>query len=160
MIPGVGWLFCPADRPDRFAKAATAGDVVILDLEDAVSPSARPDARVALAHTPLDPARTVVRINPVGTNDHELDVAALADLPYQYVMLAKAESRDGLDRLGRYRVVALCETPLGVLHASEIAAAPQVDALMWGAEDLIAGLGGSSSRTPSSPRTSLACIDA
>ena len=32
--PGPGWLFCPADRPERFEKAAAAADVVILDLED------------------------------------------------------------------------------------------------------------------------------
>jgi citrate lyase subunit beta/citryl-CoA lyase len=146
VIRGAAWLFCPADRPDRFAKAAAAADVVILDLEDAVSPPARVRAREALAETTLDPARTVVRINSVGTTDHELDLAALAGLPYRHVMLAKTESGDGLDTLGRYRVVALCETPLGVLRAAEIARSPQVDALMWGAEDLIAGLGGSSSR--------------
>jgi citrate lyase subunit beta / citryl-CoA lyase len=146
VIPGVAWLFCPADRPDRFAKAAAAADVVILDLEDAVSPPARVRARQALAETVLDPARTVVRINPAGTADHELDMAALTELPYEHIMLAKAESGDGLDALGEYRVVALCETPLGILRAAEIAGSPNVDALMWGAEDLIAGLGGSSSR--------------
>ncbi len=146
MIPGAAWLFCPADRPDRYAKAAAAADVVILDLEDAVAPPARVTARAALAETVLDPARTVVRINPVGTADHELDLAALAGLPYEHVMLAKTESAAGLDALHRHRVVALCETPLGVLRAAEIAGSPHVDALMWGAEDLIAGLGGSSSR--------------
>ena len=36
--PGPAWLFCPADRPERFAKAAAAADVVILDLEDGVAP--------------------------------------------------------------------------------------------------------------------------
>ena len=148
MIPGAAWLFCPADRPDRFAKAAAAADVVILDLEDAVSPAARPGARQALADTRLDPARTVVRINPVGTDDHELDVAALAELPYEHVLLAKAEGSDGLNALARYRLVALCETPLGVLRAGEIAGSQRVNGLMWGAEDLIAGLGGSSSRHP------------
>jgi citrate lyase subunit beta / citryl-CoA lyase len=148
VITGSAWLFCPADRPDRFAKAAAAADVVILDLEDAVAPTARVRAREALAGTTLDPARTVVRINPVGTAEHELDLTALAGLPYEHVMLAKAESAAGLDALTRYRVVALCETPLGVVRAGEIAGSPHVDALMWGAEDLVAGLGGSSSRRP------------
>ena len=32
--PGPAWLFCPADRPERYQKAAAAADVVILDLED------------------------------------------------------------------------------------------------------------------------------
>jgi citrate lyase subunit beta/citryl-CoA lyase len=146
VIPGVAWLFCPADRPDRYAKAARAADVVILDLEDAVAPANRERARAALAKTVLDPDRTVVRINPIGTEDHELDLAALVALPYRHIMLAKAESADGLDLLGGYHVVALCETPRGVLRAGEIAGSPHVVALMWGAEDLVAGLGGSSSR--------------
>jgi citrate lyase subunit beta/citryl-CoA lyase len=55
-----------------------------------------------------------------------------------------------LDRLDAFdselRVLALCETPLGVLNAPEIASAPNVAAVMWGAEDLIAAMGGRSSR--------------
>ena len=39
---GPGWLFCPADRPERFAKAAAAADVVILDLEDGVAKRTSP----------------------------------------------------------------------------------------------------------------------
>lgn len=39
---GPGWLFCPADRPERFAKAAAAADVVILDLEDGVAEADKP----------------------------------------------------------------------------------------------------------------------
>ncbi|MFV4197404.1 aldolase/citrate lyase family protein, partial [Mycobacterium tuberculosis] len=54
-------MFCPADRPERFAKAAAAADVVILDLEDGVAEAQKPAARNALRDTPLDPERTVVR---------------------------------------------------------------------------------------------------
>ena len=54
----------PADRPERFEKAAAAADVVILDLEDGVAAQDREAARAALVDTPLDPARTVVRVNP------------------------------------------------------------------------------------------------
>ena len=61
---GPGWLFCPADRPERFGKAAAAADVVILDLEDGVAAKDREAARAALIDTPLDPDRTVVRVNP------------------------------------------------------------------------------------------------
>ena len=67
---GPGWLFCPADRPERFEKAAAAADVVILDLEDGVAAKDREAARAALIDTPLDPDRTVVRINPAATADH------------------------------------------------------------------------------------------
>ncbi|MBC7291194.1 MAG: CoA ester lyase, partial [Actinotalea sp.] len=62
---GPALLFCPADRPDRFAKAAQRADAVILDLEDAVAPEAKEAAREALLSTPLDPACTVVRVNAV-----------------------------------------------------------------------------------------------
>ena len=37
-VGGPAWLFCPADRPERFGKAAATADVVILDLEDGVAP--------------------------------------------------------------------------------------------------------------------------
>ena len=146
MIPGAAWLFCPADRPERYAKAAARADVVILDLEDGVAPADRPGARTALATELLDPARTVVRINPAGTEDQRLDLVALAGLPYSTLMVAKTESGEGLASLAPRRVVALCETPRGILRAEAIAESPHVDALMWGAEDLVAGLGGSSSR--------------
>ncbi|CPZ15954.1 citrate lyase subunit beta [Mycobacteroides abscessus] len=52
---GPGWLFCPADRPERFEKAAATADVVILDLEDGVAAADRSAAREALINTPLDP---------------------------------------------------------------------------------------------------------
>ena len=61
-------------------------------------------------------------------------------------MLAKAETAQQLEALEGYQVIALCETALGVLNAPAIAAAPNVVALMWGAEDLLASLGGTSSR--------------
>ena len=139
-------LFCPADRPERYAKAAARADAVIIDLEDAVSPDARADARLSLIANPLDPARTVVRVNPVGTKDFDLDLAALADTLYRTVMVPKAVSAVQMEALVAYDVIALCETAAGILAAPEIAGAANVVALMWGAEDLIASLGGSSSR--------------
>lgn len=143
---GPALLFCPADRPERYAKATERADAVIIDLEDAVAPAARADARAALIGHPLDPARTVVRVNPVDTADFALDLAALEQTGYRMVMLAKAESAQQPAALAQHDVIALCETAAGVLAAAEIAAAPNVVALMWGAEDLLASLGGSSSR--------------
>ena len=52
---GPALLFCPADRPDRFEKAAERADAVILDLEDAVAEDAKHTARLALVATKLDP---------------------------------------------------------------------------------------------------------
>ena len=91
---GPALLFCPADRPDRYAKAAAAADVVILDLEDGVALADKVSARRDLVDTPLDPERTIVRINPAGTPEHELDLAALEHTAYRTVMLAKAVERD------------------------------------------------------------------
>ncbi|SFN74867.1 HpcH/HpaI aldolase/citrate lyase family protein [Mycetocola miduiensis] len=145
---GPALLFCPADRPDRFGKAAERADAVILDLEDGVAPADKPAARRALAEHPLDPETTIVRINPAGTVDFADDLDALASTPYRTLMLAKAESAAEIDRIGDgFRVIGLCETARGVLAAPDIAAHPAVVALMWGAEDLVASLGGTSSRT-------------
>jgi citrate lyase subunit beta / citryl-CoA lyase len=144
--PGPAILFCPADRPDRFAKAASLADAVILDLEDGVAPSGKASARTALKETVLDPATTVVRIN-AGTDDQLLDLEALEGTPYDVVMLAKAESATQIEALSPFHVIALIETPVGVLAANDVVSAGAA-AVMWGAEDLVAALGGRSSRLP------------
>ena len=143
---GPALLFCPADRPDRYDKAASRSDAVILDLEDAVAPADKAAAREALVSHPLDPAMTVVRVNAFETADFELDLAALARTSYRTVMLAKATSAAEVEALRGFEVIALCETAAGVLAAGSIAAVEHVVALMWGAEDLVASLGGTSSR--------------
>ncbi|WP_353809512.1 HpcH/HpaI aldolase/citrate lyase family protein [Agromyces sp. SYSU T00194] len=145
---GPALLFCPADRPERFRKAADRADAVILDLEDAVGPDAKADARAAVAESGLDADRTIVRINPAGSPDFAADLAAVAAGGFHTVMLAKASGTADLVPLRDYRVVALCETPAGVIAAPDIASVECVVALMWGAEDLVGALGGSSSRTP------------
>ena len=144
--PGPGWLFCPADRPERYAKAAAAADVVILDLEDAVAPADKPAAREALRAASLDPEMTVVRVSAAGTVHHELDLAALEGTGIRRIMLAKTEGREDLRLLSDLEVVALVETPLGVHRIDDIVTSPAVIGVMWGADDLIAGLGGTSSR--------------
>jgi len=145
-LAGPGWLFCPADRPERFAKAAAAADVVILDLEDGVAPADKAAARKALRETQLDPGRTVVRINAADSDEQAGDLDALADTPYTTVMLSKTESGAQVAALAPREVIALVETPRGVVFATEIAAAAGTTGMMWGAEDLVATLGGSSSR--------------
>ncbi|KUM40511.1 CoA ester lyase [Arthrobacter sp. EpRS71] len=147
---GPALLFCPADRPERFGKAADRSDAVILDLEDAVAPADKPGAREAILEQldsgGLDPHRTIIRVNPVGTPEFELDLNTLAKTPYRTVMLAKAENAEQLKSLAGYQVIALCETAAGIVNAPAIAAEPNVVGLMWGAEDLLASLGGLSSR--------------
>ncbi|WP_394942314.1 HpcH/HpaI aldolase/citrate lyase family protein [Psychromicrobium sp. YIM B11713] len=144
---GPALLFCPADRPERYTKAAERADAVILDLEDAVAPEAKAAARQALIENPLDPERTVVRVNPLDTPEFALDLEALRSTAYRTVMVAKAEDAQAIAQaLADYPVLALCETALGVVRAAEIAQAHNVVGLMWGAEDLVASLGGTSSR--------------
>jgi citrate lyase subunit beta/citryl-CoA lyase len=143
---GPAILFCPADRPERYEKALARADAVILDLEDAVAAADKEAGRAALVAHPLDPARVVVRINGFATEHFGPDLDALASSGYRRVMLPKASSAAELEVLRGYDVIALCETAAGVLAAPEMAAAPHVVALMWGAEDLVASLGGSSSR--------------
>ncbi|WP_345069791.1 CoA ester lyase [Leifsonia kafniensis] len=143
---GPALLFCPADRPDRYGRALDRADAAIIDLEDAVTPANRVAAREALIAHPQDPARTIVRVNPLSSPDHALDLAALAETSYRTIMVPKAESATALAGLDGFAVVALCESAAGVIAAAEIAAVDTVVALMWGAEDLIASLGGTSSR--------------
>lgn len=143
---GPALLFAPADRPERFAKAAQRSDMVILDLEDGCRHENRVQARENILQAQLDPARTIVRINPPDSPDHALDIAAVQQSNFTQVMVPKAEDISRLQVPEQWSIIALIETPRGVLNLSTIAAHPQVQALFWGAEDLTAALGGTSSR--------------
>jgi citrate lyase subunit beta/citryl-CoA lyase len=143
---GPALLFCPADRPHLFAKALDRADLVAIDLEDAVAAADKLAARAAIVANPIDPDRTVIRINAHATADYNADLEALDATSYRVVMLPKSESVEQVRALARWRVIALCETPLGIFNAQAIAAADNVVGLMWGSEDLMATMGGRSSR--------------
>lgn len=145
-MPGPAWLFCPADRPERYGKALAAADVVIIDLEDGVSEADKAAARTALIETPLDPDRTVVRVNAAGTLEHMLDLDALIRTEYRRIMLPKCESAEQITRLADYEVIALIESPLGALAVGRAVMVRNAIGVMWGAEDLVAALGGNASR--------------
>lgn len=138
-------LFVPGDRPGRFAKAVASGaDGVILDLEDAVAPPDKDEARSHVAHWLASGPPTVVRINGVGTPWFTADVAALRSQSCT-VMLPKA-SADGVaavvEALGEQtRVLALVETAAGVVQASSICALPQVIRLAFGSIDFSTEVG-------------------
>lgn len=140
------WLFVPADRPDRFQKAQERSSVVIIDLEDAVAAEDKAAARKSLVEAPLDPRRTVVRVNAAETADFELDLEAMSLTNYRHVMLPMVEHRSHTDALTDYGVIALVETAAGVRRCGEIAAVEHVEGIMFGAEDLVESLGGRSSR--------------
>ncbi|MDR2255048.1 MAG: CoA ester lyase [Arthrobacter sp.] len=147
---GPDLLFVPGDRPERYEKAAARASAVIIDLEDAVAPADKAAARAAMEASRLDPATTVVRLNPRGGAFFEEDLAALRRTAYRQVMVPKAAGAADvtlLDGAGEpYAVAALIETAAGVAACEEVAAQPQVAALMWGAEDLIASMDGTASR--------------
>lgn len=148
-LPGPGWLFCPANRPERYVKALGRADVVILDLEDAVAPVCKDDARQALVDLAtqgqLDIERTVIRVNGADSPQYAADLAAVATAGVRRLMLPKAEDPGQVASLDA-EVIALIETPRGVERAGAIAEPDNVVAMMWGADDLVAGLGGTSSR--------------
>jgi citrate lyase subunit beta/citryl-CoA lyase len=144
---GPALLFCPADRPERYGKALDRADAVILDLEDAVLPEAKAAAREHLRAADLDPGRVIVRVNAPTGEDYGADLEAVAGTPFRTIMVAKTESAEVLSVFpDDYAVIALCETARGIHAAAEIAAHPRIVGMMWGAEDLVASLGGTSSR--------------
>lgn len=94
-------LFVPANRPERFAKAAASGaDAVILDLEDAVAREDKVMARAALdmRFTELP---VIVRVNAIGTEWHDADLAAVCALGAAAVMLPKSETPETLAAVHR-----------------------------------------------------------
>ncbi|RQG97314.1 HpcH/HpaI aldolase/citrate lyase family protein [Natrarchaeobius chitinivorans] len=152
-------LFTPGDRPEMMQKAPDSGaDVVVFDLEDAVSPERKEEARETvrrvLADPGFDPATEVcVRLNAT-SSEYQADLEALfgheSERPrLDSVMLPKADSRVAVSELAgtleRYDVsvpvFALIESARGVLAAPDIAAAAATDALVFGAEDLAADIG-------------------
>jgi citrate lyase subunit beta/citryl-CoA lyase len=141
------FLFVPGDRPDRFAKAVDSGaDVVILDLEDAVALTNKVDAlaHVIDALTPGSASiRALVRVNAQATYLAQ-ELVALRALVAQPdhgllgVMHPKTESTNDLEAMYRelgLPVVALIETAAGIANANDIARAPGVARLAFGAVD-------------------------
>lgn len=136
------FLFVPANRPERIAKAlATGTDVVIVDLEDAVAPADKPAARLALlAWLNANPdERVVVRINAVGTAWHEDDLAACRHEGVAGVMLPKADGPEQVehahDGSGK-PVLCIIETVFGIEALAQIARAKGCARLVFGKLDL------------------------
>lgn len=157
------WLFTPAMRPDRFARAAEVGaDVLILDLEDAVAPGDKEQARAAaLAYLAAGSGSTwrALRINGLRTRAGIGDLHALlqsAAAP-DAVILPKVETPAEprlvdalLAEAGCPAVlVALIESARGLEAVFDIArSTPRLSALMFGAADLAADLGAATAWEP------------
>jgi citrate lyase subunit beta / citryl-CoA lyase len=149
-------MFTPGDRREMLRKAPSAGaDVLVLDLEDAVAPDRKAEAREAVADVLDDPgfepeSEVCVRVNPA----FEDDLAILERARPDALMLPKVASAGDVDRLDRavrgrgdpLPVLALVESARGVLEAPAIASYEATDALVFGAEDLAADVGATRTR--------------
>ena len=144
------YLFVPAERPDRIAKALASGaDAVICDLEDAVAPAAKPAARQALADWLASaggapPKPLIVRINSVGSEWFDDDLALCKTPGVQAVMLPKAERADDIARVAAATgkaVIALVETAAGMDELRAVARAPGVVRIAFGSIDFQLDLG-------------------
>ncbi len=145
-------LFVPGSNPRALEKArALPADGLIFDLEDAVAPVAKEEARTAvmaaLAAGGYGGRELVLRVNALDTPWGHADLAAAATMPIDAVLLPKVENADRvrlaaalLDALGappERAVWCMLETPLGILDARPIAAAsPRLAALVLGSSDL------------------------
>ncbi len=148
-------LYVPGANPRAVEKArGLDADVLIFDLEDAVAPARKDEARervVGALKAGGFRAETVVRINAPGTKTGAADIKAIARSGLDAVLLPKVESKqevsDAALRLGAagapkgLALWAMIETPLGVLRALEIAtSSPQLACLVMGTSDLATDL--------------------
>ncbi|NIJ07057.1 citrate lyase subunit beta/citryl-CoA lyase [Sphingomonas vulcanisoli] len=139
-------LFLPASNARAIEKAQRlAADLVILDLEDAVPAELKEEARVAAvaaAATDWTPL-LAIRVNAPDRPEHAKDLAALAGVPADVIVVPKVERADDLavvrKALGR-PLLAMIETPKGLYAARDIAAEPGVVGLIAGSNDLAAEL--------------------
>ena len=149
------FLFVPANRPERFAKALASGaGAVIIDLEDAVALEAKPAAREQLAQawagfTAPERTRLLVRVNAAGSPWHFDDLQLVANLAAEGlggVVLPKAESAAMLDTLADHTGAAcallpMVETAAGLAAVDVLAGCPQVCRLVFGNLDFQADVG-------------------
>lgn len=141
-LPARSWLFVPATRADRFAKAAASGaDRIIVDLEDAVATDAKDAARDALPGATLpDGVPVYVRVNAATTPWFERDLGIAASLRITGILLPKADAPDDVARATArlpeaFRIVPIIETAVGAWNVLAVAQVPRVERLVFGALD-------------------------
>ncbi|WP_175749171.1 HpcH/HpaI aldolase/citrate lyase family protein [Burkholderia pyrrocinia] len=159
------YLFVPGNRPERFASALASGaDAVIIDLEDAVEPAAKVDARETVRTWMSRDRPVLVRINGRGTPWFDEDAKLVALDGIAGVVIPKTESLDDIVEVvsaakRKVPVFPLIETARGMWSAMDIAKAPYVKRLMFGTLDFIAEMGTDDDREALNPyRAQLALI--
>ncbi len=150
-------LYMPGSNARALEKAKTiAADAVILDLEDAVAPDAKPVARTQVANAVkgggYGPREVVIRINGLDTPWGNDDLAAAVAAGPDAILIPKAESSEDVDRASAamrragageaMELWAMVETPIAILKAGEIAGAARhagsrLGVLVLGLNDLV-----------------------
>lgn len=138
-------LYIPGSKLRALDKARQLPvDAVIFDLEDAVSPEEKENARATLAEAlaagGYGARMKIVRINGLDTDWGRADAAAAAQMDCDAVLLPKVDSPADLDALaeitGDMPLWAMMETPRGMLNAPAIAAHPRLQGMVMGTNDL------------------------
>ncbi|WP_128892269.1 CoA ester lyase [Erythrobacter sp. HKB08] len=155
------WLFAPGDSERKMTKAADGeADIVLLDLEDSVSPENKASARELVRDfiaSREDKHRIWVRVNPLSGEYTRDDLDAIMPAGPGGLFLPKAEGREDVETLdelltkleaahgiehGATKVAALVtETPKAVFTAGTYENAPRLVGMSWGAEDLSSAIG-------------------
>jgi citrate lyase beta subunit len=151
-------MITPGHRPERLAKAVgLAADSLIFDLEDAVPPARKAEARAVVARAvnelSFGKRERAIRLNAIGSADFIADMAALPWAQIDAVMLPKVERAADLQKLDAaldaaaperdIAVIATLETPRGILNALQIAdASPRLAAFFLGPGDYTMQTGG------------------
>lgn len=163
------WLFAPGDSEKKMTKAMEGeADIVLIDLEDAVAPDNKANARPMVhdfikAH-PEQRHRLWVRINPFDGPYTLADLAAIMPARPGGIMLPKVYGRADVEKLDHCLsalevangieegstpvIVLITETAEAMFHTGNYKGAPRVVALTWGAEDLADSIGASSNKNP------------
>jgi citrate lyase subunit beta / citryl-CoA lyase len=163
------WLFAPGDSEKKMTKAMEgSADIVLIDLEDAVAPdnkaNARPMVHDFIKANPEQRQRLWVRINPFDGPHTLVDLAAVMPARPGGIMLPKVYGRAEVDKLDHCLsalevangieegstpvIVLITETAEAMFHTGDYKDAPRIVALTWGAEDLADSIGASSNRNP------------
>jgi citrate lyase beta subunit len=141
------FLFAPGSEERKLVRALASGaDAVVADLEDAVAPAEKAAARdltMRLLAEARGEALRLVRVNGVGTEWHDADVAAVTEADVDGVVAPKA-SASAVTAVGarlELPLVAIVETAIGLREAFAVASHERVVRLMLGAVDLGLELG-------------------
>jgi len=146
-------LYMPSSNERALDKAKTlAADAIIFDLEDAVAPESKPDARhsaaAAVQSGEYGRRELIIRVNGIGTQWHDEDIAVAAKAGPDVVLVPKVNSADEVRQLvaaleaagapEKTKLWAMVETPIAMLNAYSIASAsPRLTGFVMGTNDLV-----------------------